>query len=54
MSPANVHQNRNPVSGVVIYNQYHNGKYLVAWHPKSSTENERQSVVIKIITEKFW
>ena len=47
MSPANVHQNRNPVSGTVIYNQYHNGKYLVAWHPKSSTENERHSVVIQ-------
>ena len=47
MSPANVHQNRNPVSGEVVYNQYHNGKYLVAWHPKSSTENERHSVVIK-------
>lgn len=47
MSPANVHQNRNPVSGEVIYNQYHKGKYLVAWHPKSSTENERHSVVIK-------
>jgi len=47
MSPANVHQNRNPVSGRVVYNQYHNGKYLVAWHPKSSTENERHSVVIK-------
>jgi phosphatidylserine decarboxylase len=49
MSPANVHQNRNPVSGTVVYNQYHNGKYLVAWHPKSSTENERHSVVIKNI-----
>lgn len=47
MSPANVHQNRNPVSGEVVYNQYHKGKYLVAWHPKSSTENERHSVVIK-------
>jgi len=47
MSPANVHQNRNPISGTVIYNQYHNGKYLVAWHPKSSTENERHSVVIQ-------
>ena len=47
MSPANVHVNRNPVSGDVIYNQYHKGKYLVAWHPKSSTENERHSVVIK-------
>ncbi len=47
MSPANVHQNRNPVSGEVVYNQYHKGKYLVAWDPKSSTENERHSVVIK-------
>lgn len=47
MSPANVHQNRNPISGEVIYNQYHKGKFLVAWHPKSSTENERHSVVIK-------
>jgi phosphatidylserine decarboxylase len=47
MSPANVHVNRNPVSGEVVYNQYHKGKYLVAWHPKSSTENERHSVVIK-------
>ena len=48
MSPANVHQNRNPVSGEVVYNQYHKGKYLVAWHPKSSTENERHSVVIRL------
>jgi phosphatidylserine decarboxylase len=47
MSPANVHRNVNPVSGEVIYNQYHRGKYLVAWHPKSSTENERHSVVIR-------
>jgi phosphatidylserine decarboxylase len=47
MSPANVHQNRCPESGEVIYSQYHKGKYLVAWHPKSSTENERHSVVIK-------
>lgn len=47
MSPANVHVNRNPVSGEVIYNKYHKGKYLVAWHPKSSIENERHSVVIK-------
>ncbi|MFX6006888.1 phosphatidylserine decarboxylase, partial [Acinetobacter baumannii] len=35
MSPANVHVNRNPMDGVVTYNQYHKGKYLVAWHPKS-------------------
>lgn len=47
MSPANVHVNRNPMSGEVIYNQYHKGKYLVAWHPKSSTENERWSVVTR-------
>src|SRR3954464_14558953 len=47
MSPANVHVNRNPVSGEVVYNKYHKGKYLVAWHPKSSVENERHSVVIK-------
>ena len=47
MSPANVHQNRHPVNGEVVYNQYHKGKYLVAWHPKSSTENERWSVAVK-------
>jgi phosphatidylserine decarboxylase len=47
MSPANVHVNRNPVSGEVIYNKYHPGKYLVAWHPKSSTDNERWSVVTR-------
>ncbi len=47
MSPANVHVNLNPISGEVVYNQYHKGKYLVAWHPKSSTENERHSIVIK-------
>ncbi|HTS45548.1 MAG TPA: phosphatidylserine decarboxylase family protein [Puia sp.] len=47
MSPANVHRNVNPIGGEVMYNQYHKGKYLVAWHPKSSTENERHSVVIK-------
>ncbi len=47
MSPANVHVNRNPISGEVVYNKYHKGKYLVAWNPKSSTENERHSVVIK-------
>lgn len=47
MSPANVHVNRNPVSGQVLYSQYHKGKFLVAWHPKSSTENERHSVVLK-------
>ena len=47
MSPANVHVNRNPISGNVVYNQYHKGKFLVAWHPKSSTDNERHSVVLR-------
>ena len=47
MSPANVHINRIPMTGEVEYSQYHKGKYLVAWHPKSSIENERHSVVIK-------
>ena len=46
MSPTNVHVNRNPISGTVNYFKYHSGKYLVAWHPKSSTENERTTVVI--------
>lgn len=46
MSPVNVHVNRNPIGGLVKYNAYHPGKYLVAWHPKSSTENERTTVVI--------
>ena len=47
MSPANVHVNRTPIAGNIIYNQYHPGKFLVAWHPKSSTDNERWSVVIE-------
>ncbi|MEM1124623.1 MAG: phosphatidylserine decarboxylase, partial [Bacteroidota bacterium] len=46
MSPTNVHVNRNPIGGKVNYFRYHPGKYLVAWHPKSSTENERTTVVI--------
>ena len=46
MSPTNVHVNRNPISGTVDYFKYHPGKYLVAWHPKSSTENERATTVI--------
>ena len=45
MSPVNVHVNRNPIAGVVKYFKYHPGKYLVAWHPKSSTENERTTIV---------
>jgi phosphatidylserine decarboxylase len=47
MSPLNVHVNLNPLNGEVVYSRYHPGKFLVAWHPKSSTENERHSVVIK-------
>jgi len=46
MSPLNVHVNRSPLTGKVDYVKYHPGKYLVAWHPKSSTENERTTVVI--------
>jgi phosphatidylserine decarboxylase len=47
MSPLNVHVNFNPISGIVSYFKYHPGKYLVAWHPKSSTENERTTCVVK-------
>ena len=47
MSPINVHVNRYPISGTVKYTKYHPGKYLVAWHPKASTENERTSVVVE-------
>ena len=47
MSPINVHVTRYAMSGVIKYSKYHPGKYLVAWHPKSSTENERTTVVIE-------
>jgi phosphatidylserine decarboxylase len=47
MSPLNVHANRSPVEGKVIYQQYHPGQYLVAWHPKSSELNERNTLVIE-------
>jgi phosphatidylserine decarboxylase len=47
MSPFNVHVNRNPIGGLVKYFKYHPGLYLVAWHPKSSTENERTTTVIE-------
>jgi phosphatidylserine decarboxylase len=47
MSPLNVHVNRSPISGRVIYSQYYPGKYLVAWHPKSSTENEHTYFVFE-------
>lgn len=46
MSPLNVHVNRSPIKGLIKYVKYHPGKYLVAWHPKSSTENERTTVVV--------
>jgi len=47
MSPLNVHVTRYATSGIVKYSKYHPGKYLVAWHPKASTENERTTVVIE-------
>ncbi|EMS34866.1 Phosphatidylserine decarboxylase [Mariniradius saccharolyticus AK6] len=47
MSPFNVHVNRSPIAGVVEFFKYHPGKYLVAWHPKSSTENERTTMVVR-------
>lgn len=47
MSPINVHITRNPISGIVRYFKYHPGNYLVAWHPKSSTKNERTTVVVQ-------
>ena len=47
MSPVNVHVNRMPVGGTISFYKYHPGKYLVAWHPKSSTENERTTVAVK-------
>ncbi len=50
MSPLNVHICRYPVSGNVIYKKYHPGKYLVAWHEKSSTDNERTTVAVRSLT----
>lgn len=47
MSPVNVHINFNPISGIVKYFKYHPGKFLVAWHPKSSTDNERSTIVVQ-------
>ena len=49
MSPLNVHKQWYPVNGEVIYSKNHDGKYLVAWHPKSSTENERSTIVFTIV-----
>ncbi len=47
MSPLNVHVNWHPITGEITYSKYHPGKHLVAWHPKSSTDNERTSIAIK-------
>ena len=47
MSPINVHVNRYPISGIVSFFKYHPGKFLAAWEPKSSTDNERTTVVVK-------
>lgn len=47
MSPINVHSNRSPISGIITYFKYHPGKYLMAWNPKSSTLNERTTIVVK-------
>ena len=47
MSPLNVHKQWYPINGIIEYTKYHPGKYLVAWHPKSSTENERSTIVVK-------
>jgi len=52
MSPMNVHANYNPISGLVKYVKYHPGLFLVAWHPKSSTDNERSTVVVEHSTGK--
>ncbi len=53
MSPNNVHVNLYPVSGTVEYQKYHPGKFLVAWHPKSSTDNERTTVVVNTGSNKI-
>ena len=51
MSPINVHVTRYPLAGEVVFSKYHPGKFLVAWHPKSSKENERTTVVVS--SKKF-
>ena len=51
MSPINVHVTRYPMNGKIIFSKYHQGKYLVAWHPKSSTKNERTTIVLE--NDKF-
>lgn len=52
MSPLNVHANISPIAGKVIYSKYHPGSFLVAWHPKSSTENERTTMVLENINQQ--
>ena len=52
MSPLNVHANYAPIAGRVVYTKHHQGSYLVAWHPKSSTENERTTLVLETDTKK--
>jgi len=52
MSPLNVHANYNPISGIIKYVKYHKGLFLVAWHPKSSTDNERSTVVTEHVSGK--
>ena len=47
MSPFNIHVTRYPISGKILYSKYHPGKYLVAWHPKSSEKNERTTIVVE-------
>ena len=53
MSPLNVHSNHHPIGGEITYEKYHPGKYLVAWHPKSSLENERHTTVYKSETTEI-
>ena len=52
MSPLNVHANYAPIAGRVVYTKHHQGSYLVAWHPKSSTENERSTLVLETESKK--
>jgi phosphatidylserine decarboxylase len=53
MSPLNVHVNRNPITGTIDFYKYHPGKYLAAWNPKASTENERTTIVYETKHGKF-
>lgn len=53
MSPLNVHINWYPISGEIIYSKYHPGKYLFAWNPKASTDNERHTVCLQVGNKKL-